>query len=86
MDCVREYKYLGAHFGISGSFSLASSELYNKGLKAFYKIKCIFGSTCPNSEVALHIFDHTIKPIYGSEIWGACMKNARRQKPSLDKI
>ena len=30
MDCVREYKYLGVHFGISGSFSLASSELYKK--------------------------------------------------------
>ena len=30
MDCVREYKHLGVHFGISGSFSLASSELYKK--------------------------------------------------------
>ena len=30
----------------------------------------IFGTTCPNTNVALHTFDHTIKPIliYGSEI------------------
>ena len=87
LDCVREYKYLGVLFSLSGSFSLASSELYKKGLKAFYKIKSIFGSTRPNSEVAFHVFDHTIKPIltYGSEIWGSCMKNSRTT-PSLDKI
>ena len=88
LDCVREYKYLGVHFSISGSFSLASSELYKKGLKAFYKFKGIFGGTCPSTKVALHVFDHTIKPIltYGSDIWGASAKNSRRQNLTLDKI
>ena len=64
------------HFCISGSFSLASSELYKKGLKAFNKFKGIFGGTCPNKKVVLHVFDHTIKPIltYVSDIWGACTK------------
>ena len=38
-----DYKYLGVHFSISGSFSLASSELHKKGLKAFDKVKGIFG-------------------------------------------
>ena len=75
------------HFSISGSFSLASSELYKKGLKAFYKLKGIFGNSSPNSKVALHIFDHTIKPIltYGSDIWGACTKKSRSQTQTLDK-
>ena len=86
LDCVQDYKYLGVHFSISGSFSLASLELYKKGLKAFYKIKGIFGHKCPNSKVALHVFDHTIKPIltYGSDIWGSCIKKSRRQTQTLD--
>ena len=73
---------------MSGSFSLTSSELYKKGLKAFYKLKGIFGTTSPNTNIALLIFDHTIKPIliYGSEIWGSCMKNSRRLTQTLDKI
>ena len=88
LDCIREYKYLGVHFCMSGSFSLASSELYRKGLKAFYKLKGIFDSTRPNTNVALHIFYHTIKPIliYGSEIWDSCTKKSRRLAQTLDKI
>ena len=83
---MQDYKYLGVHFSISGSISLTSLELYKKGLKAFYKIKSIFDHKCPNSKVALHVFDHTIKPIltYGSDIWGSCTKKSRRQTQTLD--
>ena len=69
LESVREYRYLGATFAISRSFSHVSSELYKKGLKGFFKLKSIFGTSFPNINLALHIFDHTIKPIltYGSE-------------------
>ena len=76
LENVREYKYLGVIFCISGSFSVASSELYKKALKGIFKLKSVFGSTYPNSSIAFHIFDHTIKPIltYGSEIWASMSK------------
>ena len=44
LESVREYRYLGVTFAISGSFSYASSELYEKGLKGFFKLKSIFGT------------------------------------------
>ena len=70
LECVKEYKYLGVTFCASGIFSSASSELYKKALKGVFKLKSIFGTDYPNVNVALHIFDHTIKPIltYGCEI------------------
>ena len=79
LENVRQYKYLGVTFCISGSFSVASSELYKKALKGIFKLKSIFGSMCPKSSVAFHIFDHTIKPIltYGSEIWASMNKSVR---------
>ena len=39
LDCVREYKYLGVHFCMSESFSLASSELYKKRIKSVLQTK-----------------------------------------------
>lgn len=74
IENVKTYKYLGVVFAASGSFSHAKSDLYNRGLKAFFKLKGIFGDLSPNIDTSLHIFDHTIKPIllYGSEVWGVC--------------
>ena len=70
LESVREYRYLGVKFAISGSISYASSELYKKGLKFFFKLKSIFGTSFPNIYVALHLFDYVIKPIFtfGSKI------------------
>ena len=88
LENVREYKYLGVTFCISGSFSVASSELYKKALKGIFKLKSIFGSTCPKSSVAFHIFDHTIKPIltYGCEIWAPMNKSVRSADNILDTL
>jgi hypothetical protein len=50
----------------------AKEELYNKSLKASYKLsRCLSGSAA-SIKTNLHLFDHTIKPIilYGSDIWG----------------
>ena len=88
VESVREYKYLGVTFSISGSFSAASSELYKKALKGIFKLKRIFGSSYPNSSVAFHIFDHTIKPIltYGCEIWASMSKAMRSADNILDSL
>ena len=35
IENVRNYCYLGVNFTVSGSFSVARTEIYKKGLKAF---------------------------------------------------
>ena len=63
LENVKQYKYLGIIFSASGSFSAAKNELYNKGFKAFFKMRKTFDKVAPNAKVMLHIFEHTIKPI-----------------------
>ena len=66
------------------------SELYNKALKGYYKLRSDFLSLNPSIKSSLHIFDHTIAPIllYNSEIWGCyCASNSKlRISFDLDKI
>ena len=72
IECVSSYRYLGLHVSASGTFSYAKSELYKKGLKAYFKLCKNILNLYPCLRTSLHIFDHTVKPIllYGSEIWG----------------
>lgn len=72
LECVQQYKYLGMIFCASGTFSFAQNELYNKALKALFKLQKDFFSLNPKIHTSLHVFDHTVKPIllYGCEIWG----------------
>lgn len=72
LECVSSYKYLGILFSASGTFSLAQKQLYQKALKALFKLKKDIISLNPDVKTIIHIFDHTIKPIllYSSEIWG----------------
>ena len=74
-------------------FSVASSELYKKAIKGFvikgiFKLKRIFCSSYPNSSVAFHIFDNTIKPIltYGCDIWASMSKAMRSTDNILDSL
>ena len=87
LESVKSYKYLGIHFSVSGSFALVQSELYNKALKALYKLKRNFLCLNPGVRSSLHVFDHTIKPIlmYCSEIWGPVYQLSSRflRKPSI---
>ena len=59
-------------FNNSGSFNFAQNELYQKALKALFKLKSDFLVHNPEVKTSIHVFDHTIKPIllYGCEIWG----------------
>ena len=72
IENVRNYCYLGIKFSITGSFTEAKQNLYNRGLKAYFKLKKCFEYHKPKIGTILHAFDHTVKPIllYGSEIWG----------------
>lgn len=66
------YKYLGIVFSASGTFSYCQKDLYNRALRAQFKLtKCFFSMT-PKLDSLLHLFEHTIEPVllYGSEIWG----------------
>jgi hypothetical protein len=91
VECVAKCKYLGITFCSSGSFSHAQNELYQKGLKAYFKLCKHFISNGP-PKVSLHVFDHTILPIllYGCEIWGYFNPLSNRLKQqsnlSMDKI
>lgn len=73
IQCVSNYKYLGIQFNASGTFALAQDELYNKALKAYFKLKRELIPYNPSVRTSLHLFDHTISPIllYGCEIWGS---------------
>jgi len=39
LECASNYRYLGLEFNSSGSFSFAQKQLYQKALKAFFKLK-----------------------------------------------
>ena len=72
LDCVRNYKYLGIDFSVSGNFSDVKNTLCLKAMKSTFKLKKVVGSEQLSPKVALDLFMKTIVPIgiYGSEIWG----------------
>jgi len=71
IEDVNSYQYLGIHLDNSGSLTKSIEALSEKGLKAMYKLNKLLDHNY-NIDIALHIFDNTVKPIllYGSEVWG----------------
>jgi hypothetical protein len=72
IECAKAYKYLGIMLTASGKFQEAQKVLFNKAMKASYKLYKEVNSLSPNVNTELHLFDHTICPIllYGCENWG----------------
>ena len=68
IESVRKYSYLGVTFAISENFTNAKTDLYKKGLKAYFKLRICFEGNKPKIKTWLHVFDHTVKPVllYGS--------------------
>ena len=60
---------IGIQFTSSGSFSYAQTDLYQRALKAYFKLYKDFLSHNTDIKTYIHVFDHTILPI-GCEIWG----------------
>jgi hypothetical protein len=87
-ECVSRYKYLGVYFCLSGSFTYAQEDLYNKSLKAYFKFSKEFLSLKSNIHIGMHVFDHTIKPIllYGCEIWDSFNPFTSKFRKGLDLV
>ena len=88
IENVRNYTYLGVTVSSSGCFNEAKTDLYGKGLKAYFKFCKSFGDHKPKVSTFLHIFDHTVKPVllYGSEIWGTFHPNKLKNEQSFYKL
>ena len=88
IECVKHYKYLGVWMSASGNFKEARTQLYNKAMKANFKLYKDLNSSDPSVKTLLHLFDHMIKPIalYGSEIWGTPTKAALEKNRELYDI
>lgn len=88
IECVKHYKYLGVMISNTGKYTEAKKKLYDKALKASFKLYRDVKATSPSIKSLLHIFDHTIKPIvlYGSENWGMINLTNKRKLSSLFEI
>jgi hypothetical protein len=77
LETVKTYTYLGIEFNNCGSFNNAMLTLSQKATKAMFKLRsCIYqANLSPNT--CLYLFDAMIRPIctYGSDVWGAFLKN-----------
>ena len=73
VESVRNYKYLGIEFSISGIFTEAKNNLKSKAMKSTFMLKSIISNQHLSPSVALNLFKKLIIPIgvYGAEIWGA---------------
>ena len=52
----------------SGKFQEAQKVLFNKAMKASYKLYKEVNSLSPNVNTVLHLFDHTICPIWYMDV------------------
>ena len=86
LQITESYRYLGLILQRKGKFNDCQKDLYNRGMKAMFKLIKSFRSENPDFNTCMHLFDHLIKPImtYGSEIWGPLLLNDKNI--NFDKI
>jgi hypothetical protein len=88
IEWVPHITYLGITIDKKGTTKDCLRHVYNKGLKAIYKLKKVI-FPLPNVTTCMHLFNHMIKPVllYGSEIWTATLFGARNHSLlKLDNI
>ena len=76
LECARTYKYLGFLLSPSGTINDGLSDLRDRALKAFMKLKKDLGTSFDQDIMTtLTLIDTMIKPIllYNSDFWG-CLK------------
>ena len=82
---IPRYLFLGI-----GLVYCCTRRTYKKALKALFKLQRDFLCLNPSISTALHVFNHTIKPIllYGCEIWSSFnLKSSKyRNGITLEKI
>jgi hypothetical protein len=76
-------KRLGIWFNNSGSFNFAQNELYQKALKALFKLKSDFLVHNPEVKTSIHVVDHTIKPIL---LYGCARHQSEQNAESLSNF
>ena len=81
LNIVNEVSYLGIIIENTGNFKKCITSLYQKGIKALFKLKKSI-TPFPNVKTCLHLFSHMVKPIllYGSEIWAYSLFGVRNFK------
>jgi exonuclease III len=86
LECVQEYKYLGTLFNNNGSFTKSCENLYQRGLKAFFKLRRQLAKSTVKPSTYSYLFDVMVKPVllYSSEIWAPCVAQMRRLNASCN--
>ena len=86
LEQVEKYTYLGFEMSQTGSFAPAEKVMYEKALRALFKLKSLLRNSDISPALSLELFDQLIKPIcmYGSELWGPDCLNMRKQ--DVDKL
>lgn len=87
IQSVREYKYLGIKFALSGSFNLAKKDLLHKAMRATFKLKTLLSGENVMPKEALNLYRKLILPIglYGAEIWG-CIDNTKNLYKTFETL
>ena len=79
VEIVKQFKYLGLVFTVSGSFTEAQNTLSGQAQKAIFKLnKYLYKFTFISPKHKLDLFDKLISPIlnYASEGWGFSQANS----------
>ena len=79
VEIVKQFKYLGLVFTVSGSFTEAQNTLSGQAQKAIFKLnKYLYKFTFISPKYKLDLFDKLISPIlnYASEVWGFSQANS----------
>ena len=86
IDQVKSTKYLGIEFSYDGKMQIAKSDLYKRGLKAYFKLMRSL-KPYPTPKISINLFDHLVKPIilYGCEIWSPFNLDYKLMKQPLNK-
>ena len=91
LECVKSYTYLGIDISNSCALKHAQKALFDKAMRALFKLKGLLHGSGMNPLTSLKLFDQLVKPIalYGSELWGAdilSMLNPTKFFESMEKV
>lgn len=88
LEYAQTYKYLGIDIHCTGSFQVAIQNLYEKAVKAMFKLTRSICNYKPSSSTMFHLFDMMVKPIllYNCEIWGTPKLTKRTRNLDIDSL
>lgn len=90
LDVVQEFTYLGVKLSSTGNFSANQKQLKEKAVHAFFNLTRRIGFKKLKPKQANKLFDVLISPIltYGSEVWGAYLKQnfEKWDKSPIEKV